>query len=193
MSTVPDVQTRRWKRVEYERMVECGIFRPDERLELIDGLLILREPQSSPHMTATRLVQEALRTAFGPGWDVRPQGPVALDDDSEPEPDVSVVPGGPRDYTAAHPSHAVLVVEVSLTSLAFDRADKSSLYARAGVADYWIVNLVDRVVEVRRGPVPSDAAPFGWTYATLEIAGPDDSVTALAAPRAPIAVRDLLP
>jgi Uma2 family endonuclease len=121
MSAVPDVQTRRWKRLEYERLIECGIFQPGERLELIDGLLVLREPQKPPHAVAVQLVQAALRTAFGSGWDVRGQGPIALDDDSEPEPDVSVVPGGPRDYVHAHPSHPVLVVEISLTSLRFDR------------------------------------------------------------------------
>ncbi|MBI2202295.1 MAG: Uma2 family endonuclease [Candidatus Rokubacteria bacterium] len=190
---MPDVQTRRWKRVEYERMIECGIFQPDERLELIGGVLVVREPQSSPHMAAIRLAQEALRVAFGPGWDVRPQGPVALDDDSEPEPDVSVVPGSPRDYVEAHPARPALVVEISLASLAFDRAEKSSLYARAGIADYWIVNLVDRVVEVRRTPIRAETAAYGWTYASLDVAGPDDSLAALAAPGALIPVRDLLP
>lgn len=193
MSAIPDVQTRRWKRVEYERMIECGIFQPDERLELIGGVLVVREPQSSPHMAAIRLAQEALRVAFGPGWDVRPQGPVALDDDSEPEPDVSVVPGSPRDYVEAHPARPALVVEISLASLAFDRAEKSSLYARAGIADYWIVNLVDRVVEVRRTPIRAETAAYGWTYASLDVAGPDDSLAALAAPGALIPVRDLLP
>lgn len=193
MSATPDLRTRRWKRVEYERLVECGVFRPGERIELIDGVLVVREPLSSPHMAAILLVQQALERAFGPGWTARPQGLVALDDDSEPEPDVSVVPGGPRDYVAAHPSRPVLVVEVSLSSLAFDRAEKSRLHGRAGIGDYWIVNLVDRVLEVRRRPVAASTAASGWTYATLEVLGERDAVSPLAAPAARIPVRDRLP
>ena len=118
---------------------------------------------------------------------------MALDDDSEPEPDIAVVAGGPRDYLDAHPARPALVVEVAYTSVAFDREHKSSLYARAGVADYWIVNLVERVLEVRRRPVPSTTAPYGWTYEALEMFGPDDAVAPLAAPSSPVAVADLLP
>ena len=189
----PPTELRRIKRVEYEHLAESGFFKPGERVELIDGLLVVREPQGTPHTTATRLAEDALRRAFGAGWDVRCQFPVALDDDSEPEPDIAVVPGGPRDYLDAHPSRPVLVVEVAYASVAFDRRHKSSLYARAGVDDYWIVNLVDRVLEVRRRPLVSATAPFGWTYETLEIFGPDGAVAPLAAPASPVAVTDLLP
>ena len=120
--------------VAYERLIDKGVFTPDDRIELIDGLMLVSEPQSSSHFTAVRLVALALARAFGKGWDVRTEGPIALDDDSEPEPDVAVVRGGPRDYAEAHPADPVLVVEVSLTSLAFDREHKASLYARAGHA-----------------------------------------------------------
>src|SRR5216684_5213006 len=126
----PIVRTRRWSRVEYERLVDLGLFKPGEQLELLAGLLVVREPQNAPHATAVRAAQEALRRAFGPGWDVRSQLPVALDDDSEPEPDVAVVPGDPRDYRHAHPTRPVLVVEVALSRLGFDREHKGSLYAR---------------------------------------------------------------
>jgi Uma2 family endonuclease len=193
MDATSDIRTRRWKRVEYERLIECGIFQPDERLELIDGLLLLREPQSSPHMAAIRLAERALTRAFGAGWDVRGQGPIALDDDSEPEPDVSVVRGDPRDYVDHHPSDPVLVVEVSLGRVAFDRGEKAGLYARAGVPEYWIVNLVERALEVRRRPVPSGTEPYGATYDEVAILGPNDSVTPLAVPASRITVADLLP
>jgi len=189
----PDVQTKRWKRVEYEQLIEKGIFMPGERVELIDGLLLVAEPQSSAHFAAVRLAELALARAFGDGWDVRAQGPIALDDTSEPEPDVAVVRGAPRDYVAAHPAEPVLVVEVALTSLAFDRENKSSLYARAGRPEYWIVNLVDRVIEVRRDPAPSSPAAYGWDYGTLAVLGPGDHARPLAAPTAQIAVADLLP
>ncbi len=88
-----ELRLRRWKRVEYERLVEKGVFTPGERVELIDGLLLVAEPQSSLHFTAVRLAELALARAFGEGWDVRAQGPIALDDSSEPEPDVAVVLG----------------------------------------------------------------------------------------------------
>ena len=193
MRTTPPVPTRRLRRVEYEYLVERGLFEPDDRIELIDGLMVVREPQSAPHLVAVQLTQRALQHAFGNGWNVRPAGPVALDDDSEPEPDLAVVPGDPRDYAGGHPVRPALVAEVSLTRLAFDREYKSSLYARAAIVDYWIVNLVDRVLEVRRHPITSDGAPYGWTYEALTVLGPDASVTPLAAPFASVLVADLLP
>jgi Uma2 family endonuclease len=187
------ITTKRWTRLEYERLVDLGAFQPGDHVELVGGHLVVREPQATPHATAIRLVEEALRPIFGAGWDVRSQLPVALDDDSEPEPDVSVVPGGPRDYLASHPTRAALIVEIAASSLALDREHKGSLYARARVADYWIVNLVDRVLEVYRDPAASAEAPFGWRYATLLRLGPADAVSPLALPAAPIAVADLLP
>src|SRR5687768_5471985 len=90
------VQVRRWTRDEYEKMLDAGVFSPDERVELIDGEILKVTPQNSPHATAIRLTEDALRTAFGPGHDVRPQLPLALDLYSEPEPDVTVVLGSPR-------------------------------------------------------------------------------------------------
>ena len=114
------------------------------------------------------------------------------DAESEPEPDVAVVPGEPEDYRSSHPSRAALVVEVSESSLAFDRNDKGSVYARAGILDYWIVNLVERLLEVYREPVPDAAAPFGARYARGESLDPSRRESPLAAPHASIHVRDLL-
>jgi Uma2 family endonuclease len=188
-----DVELKRWKRVEYERLVEKGVFDTGDRVELIDGLLIVAEPQSATHYTAIRLVERALGRAFGEGWHTRTQAPIALDETSEPEPDVAVVRGHLRDYTAEHPADPVLVVEVALSSLALDRGHKASLYARAGRPEYWIVNLVDRVLEVYRDPAPSPTAAYGWDYATMEALGAGDRVRPLAAPAASIAVSDLLP
>ena len=150
-------------------------------------------PQKSPHAAAVTLVQEALRVVLGIGCHVRTQLPLALDPASEPEPDVAVVHGAPRDYRDAHPATALLLVEVADTTLAFDRGWKSSLYARAGVADYWIVNLVDRVLEVYRDRRPEPAARYGWTYATVRRFDSEEGIVPLAAPTARVAVRDLLP
>jgi Uma2 family endonuclease len=187
-----DVETRRLRRVEYEQLVEMGMF-TGERLELLDGLLVVREPQHSPHATSVRLVQRALERAFGAGWDVRSQMPFALDDESEPEPDVVVVPGDTRDYAAAHPSTCALLVEVADASLLFDRRKKAVLYARAGVADYWIVNLRDRVLEVHRAPRRRSRPQDGPRYARIEVLRPPATVAPLALPGAEISVADLLP
>ena len=123
------------------------MFGPEDRIELLDGRLVAREPQGGRHATAVALVRAALEKAFGRSFYIRKEKPIALDETSEPEPDVVVVPGRPRDYRDAHPSRPVLVVEVADTSLALDRLRKAGLYARAGIADYWVVNLVDEVLE----------------------------------------------
>ncbi len=146
---ISPTRTRRWTRFEYERLIDAGMFRPGERLELLDGQLVVREPQGSLHATAVGLIEDALRACFGSGWVVRVQMPIALDDESEPEPDVAVVAGARRDYELSHPARPALVVEVSESSLGQDRGDKAGLYARAGVPEYWIVNLVSRC---SRGP-----------------------------------------
>ena len=128
------------------------------------------------------LVADALRVAFGSGWYVTTQLPVALDDESEPEPDVAVVPGTAREYWDAHPSRPVLVVEVADTSIGLDREHKLSLYARAGVPDYWIVNIAEGILEVYRRPVPSPTALHGWHYADVERLGRGSTVSPVAAP-----------
>jgi Uma2 family endonuclease len=188
-----ELKTHRWKRVQYDRLIESGFFQPGDAVELIGGLLIVAEPQRSRHFAAVQAVVEALRAAFGPGWSVRGQGPLALDEESEPEPDVAVVAGSFRDYVAEHPSRAALVVEVSESSLALDREHKASLYARAGLADYWILNLVEDLLEVRRNPIADVDAPFGWRYGWLQTFGREATIAPLALADAAIRVVDLLP
>ena len=187
------IRTRQWTRAEYDRLIEIGVFRPGDPVELLGGELIVAEPQSSPHYTAVCLAEEALRSAFGAGWLIRTQGPIALDEQSEPEPDVAVARGNVRDYSREHPARPVLVVEVAVSSLSLDRNHKGSLYARAGLEDYWIVNLVERVLEVYRQPLADESAPFGWRYASMQPLGAESSVTPLAAPDAHIPVAGLVP
>ncbi len=184
---------KRWTRLQYDRLIECGVFGPGDRIELLGGMLVVREPQSGPHALAIRMAEEALRSVFAEGWDVRTQLPVALDDDSEPEPDVSVVPGSFRDYPDDHPARAALIVEVAESSLSVDRGEKAGLYARAGVPDHWIVNLVDHALEVHRDPAPDALASYRWRYASVVTLRAGDAVTPLAAPAAPIPVADLVP
>jgi Uma2 family endonuclease len=174
-------------------MIDAGVLTPDDHVELIDGEIITVTPQKSRHATAVRLAEIALRHAFGEQFDVRSQLPIALDSASEPEPDVAIVAGSPRDYRDAHPSTALLIVEVADASLVFDRTTKASLYARAGIADYWLVNLVDEVIEVHRNPQRSTEAPPGWRYAAVERYSSQDRVAPLAQPDHNILVQDLLP
>jgi Uma2 family endonuclease len=188
-----DYETRRFSRIEYEKMIDLGVFQPGEALELLGGHLIVAEPQGAAHYTAVVKTARALQVAFGAAWYVRSQGPIGLDDESEPEPDVAVVPGTVEDYGRAHPSRAALIVEVAETSLAVDRQYKGSLYARAGVPDYWILNLVDRVLEVYREPLADSAAEFGWRYTRSDTLGPTAGVTPLAASAANVLVSQLLP
>ena len=183
---------RRWKRVEYERLVDLGVFQGDP-VELIGGQLVVAEPQGSRHATAVGAADDALRAVLPPGWIVRAQMPVALDDESAPEPDLAVVPGARADYRAAHPPRPALALEVADSSLDFDREHKGSLYARAGVQDYWIVNLIDRVLEVYRDPGPDPSAPYGWRYRSVETLTPMSVAVPLALPSVRIAVADLLP
>lgn len=192
-TVVPPARTRRWTRVEYERLVELGIFRPGERLELLDGQLLVREPQGTNHATAIRRALAAIRRALGDAWQIDSQLPIALDADSEPEPDVAVVPGGPSTYRHAHPTRPVLIVEIAEASYRIDREYKASLYARAGIADYWIVDLVHNTLEVHREPEASPDAQYGWRYRRVETLRPPAVVAPLVAPESSIAVADLVP
>ena len=174
-------------------MIDAGVFTADDQVELVDGEIVTMTPQKSRHATAVSLAEIALRAAFGEAWYVRTQLPLALDAVSEPEPDIAVVAGSPRDYRDEHPSTAFLVLEVADASLAFDRTVKAGIYARAGIADYWVLNLVDAVLEVHRRPERSTEARSGWRYAVVESSRAGDRAAPLARPGHVVAVSDLLP
>ena len=190
-TTEPLPRTRRWTRVEYERLIDLGLFSPDERLELLDGALVVREPQGNRHAAAIRKVVAALRAALGDAWQIDSQLPLALDDASQPEPDVSVVARHPHAYRDAHPSRAVLIVEIAETSYRIDREYKLSLYARAGVPECWLVDVVNDAVEIHREPEAAPAARYGRRYRGVETLRPPASVRPLVAPDTPIPVSDL--
>jgi len=117
--------------------------------------------------------------------------PLIVDPDSEPEPDLAVVTGSPRDYVSAHPRTALLVVEVADTTLALDRQRKLPTYARAGIPEYWILNLVERFLEVHRHPVSLPDQPA--RYETIQRLTAADRIAPLARPEASISVGDWLP
>lgn len=180
------IKTRRWTCDEYDRLIEVGLLHEDDPIELVEGRLLVSEPQHHAHARAIELATDALRAAFGRGWRVRVQLPLALGSASVPEPDVAIVRGAPRDAMPGHPTRADLVIEVADTSLHLDRGLKARVYARAGIVEYWIVNLVDRAVEVHRGPRRT-------VYGDVRVARAGETLSPLAEPTARIAVEDLLP
>ncbi len=111
---------RRWKRVEYERLVHLGAFDEDDPIELIGGQLIVAEPKGSEHATAVGMAHDALRAALPSGWIVRVQDPIALDDESAPEPDVAVVRGSRAQYRHAHPARPALILVLTVLHLGVD-------------------------------------------------------------------------
>ena len=189
--TASAVQPKRWTRREYDRMAEAGILDPDEHVQLIEGEIVTMTPQNSPHSAAIGLVETALRQIFGPAHWIRTQLPIIVDPDSEPEPDLTVVAGSPREYVHEHPRTALLVVEVADTTLALDRDRKARVYARAGISEYWIVNLAERCLEVYRDPLNPPGQPARYQTATRLAAA--ERIAPLARLDASIAVADLLP
>jgi Uma2 family endonuclease len=192
-TVAPLSKTRRWTRLEYERLIGLGVFQPGERLELLDGLLVVREPHGSRHAAAIRRVVAALRRALGDAWQIDSQLPIALDADSEPEPDVAVVAHDVGAYRDAHPSEAALIVEVAESSYRIDRDHKTSLYARARVQEYWIVDLARDAIEVHRVPEAAPDAPYGWRYRDRDVLRAPALIAPLIASDNPIPVADLLP
>jgi Uma2 family endonuclease len=185
------IQTRRWTVHEYDQMVELGLLRPDERVQLIAGEIFTMTPQNSPHAAAIGKTERALLSAFGELCWVRIQMPLILDPDSKPEPDLAVVTGSPSDYVKEHPRKALLIVEVADTSLSLDRERKLPMYARAGIPECWIVNLNERCLEVYRDPIIS-SDQLAVYQASLRF-GAADSASPLAQPNRLICVADLLP
>lgn len=145
------------RRAEYDRLVALGVFE-GEKIELLEGLLVPMSPIGAEHSSAVTVLTALLVLPLVGRALVRPQCPFAALDVSEPEPDIAVVPLG--DYRSAHPDHAELIVEVAETSLRHDRGIKLRLYAECAVPEYWIVNLLERCIEVYRDPA-------GSTYRSL--------------------------
>jgi Uma2 family endonuclease len=178
---------------QYDAMVEHGILTENDPVELIRGLLVQKMSQKSPHRIGIGKVLRVLVRILPTGWHDQVQSPISLPD-SAPEPDHAVVRGRPEDYPTSHASarDVALLVEVSDTTLAFDRGEKKALYAEARISPYWIVNIVDGVLEVYTDPHGTgDQADYG----NVRRLGPADSVTiTLDGVTLPaIAVRDLLP
>ena len=137
---------------EYHRMIEAGILGEDERVELLAGTLVAMTPQGSRHAVVIQRLTAALVRTVGDELAVRPQLPLTLLEDSEPEPDLAVVRAVDAPLEGPHPRSALLVIEVAGDSLSIDRQSKATLYARAGIPEYWIVNLGASSIEALSEP-----------------------------------------
>jgi Uma2 family endonuclease len=155
-------------------MVEVGVLTAEDRVELLEGHILLKEPEPPRHDGTIDVVWEVIRPLVPPGWLCRIKQAIVLAD-SQPEPDFSVVRGGPRSYLTRQPAAAdtAVVIEVADSSLLRDQRDKTRIYARAGIPVYWIVNLVDRRVEVYTQPSGPTAVP---AYGAFQSFQPGDGV-----------------
>lgn len=181
-------QTRRWTKSEYDGLARQGWFQ-DQRVQLIHGEIIQMLAHGHAHFQMLNRVGELLRGAFGPGYWVRMQGPLDLPMDSVPEPDIAVVKGTFEEYQA-HPTTALLAVEISDSTLRLDRR-KCGLYAASGIGDYWIVNMVQSQLEVYRNPVPDVNEEFEHRYANPIILKQSDLIIPVALPEVTIRVEDI--
>jgi Uma2 family endonuclease len=186
-------KARRWTVEEYYRLGDEGWFQ-NERVELIDGEIIKMPPQKDVHAGTVSFLHRLMIKVFGDGYAIRSQVPVHLSDYSEPEPDIAVVRGNERDFVhGGHPTTAVLVIEVSDSTLLFDQRTKSSLYAAADVQGYWIINIPGKQVEVYRNPIADSSKRFGYRYGEVTVVRPPENVSPLALPSVQIPAADLLP
>jgi Uma2 family endonuclease len=184
----PAPEDQRFTVERYFALAEQGVLEPDDRVELLEGVVVAVSPRSGRHDAGIHLVLEALRGALGPRAVIRVQSALLIGQHSAPEPDVAVVPGAIRDYDNKHPTSAYLVVEVADSTLPQDRITKARMYAGAGIPEYWIVNLRDDRVEVFRDP---DATRRVYRSAAVARAG--ERLSFVAYSDATVAVGDLLP
>ena len=182
MATSAAEVIRPLRRAEYEQLVELGAFR-DERIELLEGVLVAMSPIGTAHCFSVRKLTELLVLALHGRATVSCQLPFAALEFSEPEPDFAILPLG--DYDTEHPSEAHLIIEVSESSLALDRGKKLRLYASCAVPEYWVVNLPERCIEVYTGPIPG-------AYSLVEKYQRGQSIRLVAFPDVSFAVSDVL-
>jgi len=168
-------------------MAETGVLRPDARVELLDGEIMDMSPIGPFHGGVTRFLIEFFTDASHKRWITDAQNPVRLDDHSEPQPDLMLLKRAPDFYEKRHPGpdDVFLLVEVSDSTLLFDRGEKLPIYGRAGIREVWIVNLPDQTIEVYRDP-------HYQGYASTEILRPGQQARPLAFPDVVVDVAELL-
>jgi Uma2 family endonuclease len=158
----------------YQQMIDTGILDGEDKVELLEGYVVLKMPRNPPHDSTVQRALDVLYPLRPAGWGLRVQCAISLSD-SQPEPDFAFVRGPATNYENRHPTPADigLLIEIADTSLQRDLADKARIYARGGVPVYWVVNLTDRRVEVFTRPSGPTAAP---AYAGHQVFDPGDAV-----------------
>jgi Uma2 family endonuclease len=190
LSSSDTVKPYCWTREQFYQMGDAGLLR-ERRIELVDGEIIQLPPIGPAHQSINTIIADKLRSIFGVGFFVREQGPFSIGTANDLLPDIAVIEGSPRDYLTEHPKAAALIVEVSDTTLEYDRSVKANLYAVAAVLDYWIINVREDQVEIYRKP---ELTPTGvYRYHDVHSYHQDETVTPLARAEMNIAVADLLP
>ena len=161
---------------EYHKLVDLGFFTENDRIELIRGEIIDMAPKRTPHSVCNSLLWQQLYESIGKQAEIRVQEPIILSSNSEPEPDLVIAKKKPDNYLSAHPTveDIILVIEISDSTLQYDRETKLSLYAEVGINNYWIFNLVDNRLE-------SYSQPFADTqgksdYRTKNIFLPNEKI-----------------
>lgn len=192
MSLVVEPHIHQWKKSEYYKMAEIGLFQ-GYRAELIEGQIIEMSPMSSLHATAVTIISNVIEKIFGKGYFARVQMPIDAGIISEPEPDIAIIKGNIRDYKNSHPQQAELIIEVADTSLDYDRKTKGSIYAKMGVKDYWIYNINEQLFEIYRDPVKDETKLTGFGYTTILILKSGNTIAPLTKPKKSIAITDLIP
>ncbi len=187
MTQAVTVETR-YTVERYFELVGAGVLRPDDRVELLEGVIVAMSPQNPPHASAITRASRVLDRVVGDRAVVRVQMPLIIGTYSVPEPDVAVVPGTDADYDGAHPTTALLIVEVADTSLLQDRLTKAAVYAAAGIPEYWLMNLRGDCIEVFRAPDPKTAR-----YAETRTLRRGEQIDLIAFPDARVNLDDLLP
>lgn len=153
---IPDVPIYRFTPDQYHQLVDAGILEEDAQVELLEGWIVPKTTKNPPHDSALRNLLHLLQGLLTSKWDIHSQSVLAIGP-SEPEPDLLIVRHDPNNYADRHPSprDARLVIEVAERSLSRDRSKKQKIYGAAGIPEYWIVNLIDRIIEVYTEPTSS--------------------------------------
>jgi Uma2 family endonuclease len=185
--SVPDEATR-FRVDAYFELLRRGVLTREDRVELLEGVIVEKEPMDPPHAFAVAKLTELLVPQLRGRAHLRPQLPLVIGSHSAPEPDLAIIAGPVTAWERAHPGTALLAIEVAKSSLVRDRLSKSRIYARAGVLEYWIVNLRDRVLEVSRDPDPARGL-----YRDQRVLPPGDSIAPLALPDLAVEVVAILP
>jgi Uma2 family endonuclease len=182
---------RQWTVAQYHDMIDKNILTPDDRVELLEGWIVEKMPQNTPHSSSIRKLRKSLTRILPSDWDLDSQCPITLAT-SEPEPDLAIVAVSPDDYEEHHPGpdDVGVIIEVSDTSIAKDRIEKARIYAEAGIPEYWIVDVKKGIIEVYSNPTNGKK----WRYRTVKQYRKADSIPLILRGKkvADIPLRDIL-